>query len=54
VSIFTQTTIPNNIGSLNPHVINAFKFLNIIRTSNNRILSRLAYIKLIDVFELLK
>jgi len=49
-----QTIIPNNIGSLDPYIINAFKFLEIARTSSNRILSRLAYIRLADVFELLK
>ncbi len=54
VSIFTQTAIPDNIGSSDPCIINAFKFLDMARTSSNRILSRLAYIRLANVFESLK
>lgn len=54
VSILTQTAIPDNIGSSDPRVINAFKFLDIARTGSDGILSRLAYIRLADVFESLK
>jgi len=54
VSILMQTTIPDNIGSSDPCVINAFKFLDRARTSSDGILSRLAYIRLADVFESLK
>ncbi|KAK4150024.1 hypothetical protein C8A00DRAFT_18380 [Chaetomidium leptoderma] len=54
VSILVQTPIPDNIGSSDPCIINAFKFLDIARTGGDRILSRLAYIRLADVFESLK
>ncbi|KAK4201387.1 hypothetical protein QBC40DRAFT_324611 [Triangularia verruculosa] len=37
-----------------PCIINTFKFLDIARTGGDRILSRLAYIRLADVFESLK
>lgn len=51
VSILIKTTIPNNIASLDPCIINAFKFLDKARTSGDNILSRLAYIRLVYVFE---
>ncbi|KAK4148941.1 hypothetical protein C8A00DRAFT_19307 [Chaetomidium leptoderma] len=54
MSILIGTTIPDNIASSDPYIINAFKLLDNARTNGDSILSRLAYIRLAHVFESLK
>ena len=54
VSILIKTTIPENIRSSDACIINAFRFLDRARTGGDSILSRLAYIRLAQVFESLK
>ncbi|KAK4031187.1 hypothetical protein C8A01DRAFT_21562, partial [Parachaetomium inaequale] len=48
------TTIPNNTASSDPYIINAFKVLDEARVNRDITLSRLAYIQLAYIFELLK
>ncbi|KAL2023286.1 hypothetical protein VTK56DRAFT_3024 [Thermocarpiscus australiensis] len=54
VSILMGTTIPDNAARSDPCVINAFKLLDSARADGDIILSRLAYIRLAHIFELVK
>lgn len=51
ISILTQTTIPGNVASSDPCVIHAFRLLDNARGSGDPVRSRLAYIRLTQVFE---
>ncbi|KAL2173984.1 uncharacterized protein P884DRAFT_188255, partial [Thermothelomyces heterothallicus CBS 202.75] len=52
--ILKKTTIPDNVASSDPCIINSFQLLDKARTDEDNILSRLAYIRLADVFDSLE
>ncbi len=54
ISILTKTTIPDNVTSSDPCILNSFQLLDQARTGGDKILSRLAYIQLAYVFESLQ
>jgi hypothetical protein len=54
ISILTKTTIPDNVTSSDPRVLNSFQLLDKARTDGDKMLSRLAYIRLAYVFESLQ
>ena len=54
ISILTKTTIPDNVTSSDPCVLNSFQLLDQARSGGDIILSRLAYIQLAYVFESLQ
>jgi len=54
ITILTKTTMPENIASSDPYIITAFRYLDEARIGKDSTRSRLAYIRLIHVFELLE
>jgi hypothetical protein len=54
ISIVIKTTIPDNAASSDPCVLSSFQLLDKARTDGDKMLSRLAYIRLAYVFESLQ
>ncbi len=54
MSIVIKTTIPDNVASSDPCVLNSFQVLDKARTDGDKMLSRLAYIRLAYIFESLQ